>query len=101
MTDAGIDPSHANDFELDHIIPLALGGASRAAENLQLQAWEGADGAKRKDRIETKLHCLVCAEQVTLVLAQHEIADDWRAAYHHYGTVKCKRPKQQPVPEGN
>jgi hypothetical protein len=98
MLNAGIDPSHAKDFELDHNIPLALGGAPRAVENLQLHAWDGADGAKRKDRIEVKLQCLVCTEQVTLTAAQHEIAD-WQAAYHHYATVKCKRSKRQSVPE--
>jgi len=51
--------------------------------------WERTDGAKRKDRIEVKLHCLVCAEQV--IVAQHEIADDGQAASHHYEPVNCKR----------
>ncbi len=67
---AGIDASHASEYELDHIIPLAVGGAPRAVENLQLQPWEGTDGAKRKDRIEFKLQCLVCSGQVTLTAAQ-------------------------------
>ena len=96
---AGIDASHASEYELDHIIPLAVGGEPWAVENLQLQLWEGTDGAKRKDRIEKKLQCLVCTEQVTLVVAQHEIADDWQAAYHHYATLKCKHSKRRPVPE--
>jgi hypothetical protein len=60
---AGIDPSHASEYELDHIIPLAVGGEPRALENLQLQLWEGAGGAKRTDRIEVKLQYLVCTGQ--------------------------------------
>ena len=99
MEEAGIDPSRAKEFELDHIIPLAVGGEPRTLENLQLQAWEGTDGAKRKDRIEVKLQCLVCVGQVLLVVAPREIADDWQTAYHHYAKVKCKRPRQRPVPE--
>ncbi len=97
MEDAGIDRSRANEFELDHVVPLALGGEPWKLENLRLQPLAGTDGAKRKDRIEVKLQCLVCTEQVTLAVAQHEIADDWQAAYHHYATVKCKRPKRQPA----
>lgn len=42
-------------FELDHTIPLALGGHPRNLNNLMLQPWEGHDGAKRKDRLEVKL----------------------------------------------
>ena len=42
-------------FELDHIIPLALGGHPRNSRNLMLQVWSGHDGAKRKDRLEVKL----------------------------------------------
>lgn len=91
LREAGIDKSHMPDYELDHIIPLALGGHPRKLENLQLQPWEGPDGAKRKDRVEAKLHCLVCSGQVTLTDAQREISEDWQAAYHRYARVKCRR----------
>jgi len=56
---SGLDPITASDYELGHIIPLALGGHPRKMDNLQLQPWEEA---RRKDRIEVKLQCLVCAE---------------------------------------
>lgn len=91
MWAAGIDESRLPEFELDHIIPLALGGHPRKLDNLQLQSWEGEDGAKRKDRIEVKLQCLVCSGQVPLAEAQQEIGDDWPAAYRKYSTVKCRR----------
>jgi len=48
-------------YELDHIVPLALGGHPRNLHNLTLQPWEGPNGAKRKDRLEVKLQCLVCS----------------------------------------
>jgi hypothetical protein len=56
-------------YELDHIIPLAIGGHPRNLDNLGLQPWEEA---KRKDRIEVKLQCLVCAGQVALANAQRD-----------------------------
>jgi hypothetical protein len=55
---SGQDPSAAVGYELDHIVPLALGGHPQALDNLQLQPWPEA---KRKDRIEVKLQCLVCS----------------------------------------
>jgi hypothetical protein len=90
---AHMNPALAQTYELDHIIPLALGGHPRKVENLALQPWEGENGAKRKDRLEVKLQCLVCANQVTLREAQQEILEDWQAAYHKYAQVKCRRQR--------
>jgi hypothetical protein len=75
LRESGIDEAPISEYELDHIIPLAVGGHPRKLANLQLQPWEGHDGAKRKDRIEVKLQCLVCAGQVLLTDAQNEIAE--------------------------
>jgi cytochrome c-type biogenesis protein CcmH/NrfF len=86
-----LDPTLAQYYELDHIIPLALGGHPRNIDNLALQIREGENGANRKDQIEEKLQCLVCSGQVTLADAQHQIASDWQAAYHRYARVKCRR----------
>ena len=88
---AHMNPALAQTYELDHIIPLALGGHPRKVENLALQPWEGENGAKRKDRLEVKLQCLVCTNQVTLREAQQEIIEDWQVAYHRYAKVKCRR----------
>ena len=87
---AHMNPALARTYELDHIIPLALGGHPRKVENLALQPWEGENGAKRKDRLEVKLQCLVCSNQVTLREAQQEILEDWQAAYHKYAPLKCR-----------
>ena len=60
-------------FEVDHLIPLELGG-SNALANL----WpEAAPGFHDKDRVEDELHARVCSGRMTLEAAQREIAADW------------------------
>jgi hypothetical protein len=88
---AQLNPRLAQAYELDHIIPLTLGGHPR---NLALQIREGENGARRKDQIEEKLQCLVCSGQVTLATAQRDILEDWQAAYDRYARVKCQRRKE-------
>lgn len=51
-------------YELDHIVPLELGGSSMNPANLQLQTW---DRARIKDRLENRLHREVCAGDMPLV----------------------------------
>lgn len=94
MRQAGLDITHMREYELDHIVPLALGGCPDCENNLQLQPWDGPDGAKKKDRLEVKLQCLVCTGQVPLAQAQQDIFNDWQAAYHKYALLKCHRPKR-------
>ena len=38
-------------------------------------------GAHTKDRLENRLHKLVCSGTITLGEAQHEISTNWIAAY--------------------
>ena len=64
------------DFELDHRVPLALGGAPSEPRNLELQPW---DEAGEKDRIEACLSRAVCAGAITLDEARRRIWADWRA----------------------
>ena len=82
-------------YELDHVVPLDLGGHPRALDNLRLQLW---DEAKRKDRIEVMLQCFVCSGQVSLAEAQRQIIEDWQHAYHRWSTVRCMRDKSDPHP---
>jgi hypothetical protein len=77
-------------YELDHIIPVCLGGAPGDLSNLQLQAW---DEARRKDRVEIQACRCVCAGKVSLAEAQHDLATDWRAAYHKYAVMICRKPR--------
>jgi hypothetical protein len=66
-------------YELDHLIPLELGGASTVA-NLWPEPYAGTAGARAKDRVETRLHDQVCAGTLTLAEAQRAIAADWRTS---------------------
>jgi len=64
--------------ELDHLVPLELGGSSDA-HNL----WpEAGDIPNPKDKVENALHALVCApgKRLSLALAQRLIATDWTTA---------------------
>ena len=85
---AGLAHSDSSAYQLDHTLPLGLGGHPRKLANLRLQP---IHEAKRKDRIERKLQCLVCAGQLSLADAQHDILNDWQAALHRYARVKCQR----------
>ena len=87
-----LNPTLEQTYELDHIIPLALGGHPRSLDNLALRIREGENGLKRKDSVAMKLQCLVCSGQVTLATAQRDILEDWQAASQRYAGVKCRRP---------
>jgi hypothetical protein len=71
-------------FEVDHLVPLEIGGSNRRAnlwpESYLAKPWN----AHVKDRLEDWLHRQVCAGHLPLAQAQHEIATDWIAAYRRY-----------------
>jgi hypothetical protein len=71
-------------YELDHYVPLALGGHPRSKDNLWLQPWDGKWSARTKDRLERKLQVMVCAGRLSLKAARDAIRDGWRAAYRKY-----------------
>jgi hypothetical protein len=54
------------EYELDHIVPLDLGGAPLDRRNMQLQPWGEACNARQKDALEVKLSRMVCAGEITL-----------------------------------
>lgn len=84
MREQSLPNSEAAGLELDHRVALAVGGHPRALVNLQLQHWEGDDGAKRKDRLEKRLQTLVCAGTIPLGIAQSALYWDWQSAYSKY-----------------
>ncbi|MEO7117290.1 MAG: hypothetical protein ABIZ18_15725 [Caldimonas sp.] len=81
---AGLPTNDAIKYELDHFVPLAIGGHPRSEDNLWLQRWDGAWNARVKDRLEHKLKLMVCAGQITLSTARAAVQDDWHAAYRKY-----------------
>jgi hypothetical protein len=76
----GWDPATTRKYELDHLIPLELGGSNDAA-NLWPEPGGLEYGFARKDRLENALHRLVCTGQLDYREAQQAIAADWWAAY--------------------
>lgn len=77
--------------EVDHLIPLELGGSNRIS-NLWPERLDGEWNAHEKDELEGRLHRLVCAGKVDLETAQRAIATDWIAAYKEYA-LESKPPK--------
>lgn len=76
-------PQPPGTYELDHLIPLELGG-----DNSNVNLWpEPAlplPGFHQKDELENILHGLVCSGRLDLADAQAGIAADWVLMYHHY-----------------
>jgi len=70
-----------HEYELDHLIPLELGGCPDCETNLWPEPRNVFPGAKEKDEVEDYLHHKVCAGAISLAEAQHEIASDWYAVY--------------------
>lgn len=67
-------------YEFDHLVPRELGGADDE-RNLWPQPWPEA---RRKDRLENRLHRLVCAGTVSLGTAQRIFERDWTVGYDRY-----------------
>jgi hypothetical protein len=101
LRERDLPPTAAGHYELDHRIPLALGGHPRNLRNLELQPWDGAESARLKDRLERRLQVLVCKEQLRLDTAQRAIFNDWQEAYQTFvarssSTERAKRLGQTP-----
>ena len=69
--------------EVDHLIPLELGGSNRL-KNLWPEPYDIDWNAHVKDRLENRLHEMVCSGEIELHKAQKAIASDWIAAYKVY-----------------
>src|SRR5713101_7968165 len=79
----GLDRTSGH-FEIDHLNSLELGGAD-VAENLWPESYDTTPwNAHVKDKLEDRLHALVCAGKLPIEQAQRDIAKDWIAAYERY-----------------
>ena len=80
----GIARRRPGEFEVDHLVSLELGG-SNSIRNLWPESyWTRPINAHTKDRLENKLHKLVCTGKLDLSEAQKAIAQDWISAYKTY-----------------
>jgi hypothetical protein len=71
---------YARSIEIDHIISLELGG-SNAIANLFPEPGSGAASYHAKDRLENRLHSMVCSGSISLSAARRGIATNWRLLY--------------------
>lgn len=80
----GLVGVRTRDYEVDHLIPLSLGGSNDPA-NLWPQSRRSRPwNAGAKDALEGKLHELVCWGGFDLRAAQEAIRADWIAAYRRF-----------------
>ncbi len=79
-------------YEVDHLISLELGGSNEVT-NLWPEPYAGEWNAKVKDRLENRLHRLVCKGELPLATAQQAIAHNWVTAYQQY----CANPQDCPA----
>ncbi len=81
MAAYGFGGRSAANFELDHLIPLEVGGAPSDPRNLWPEPHSGAPDAYKKDVVENQLHDQVCSGQISLGRAQRDSLD-WVVQYH-------------------
>jgi hypothetical protein len=74
----GLAPkAYGRTLEIDHIVSLELGGSNDIA-NLYPEL---APGFHLKDRLENRLHDMVCSDQIGLRATQRQLAANWQALY--------------------
>jgi hypothetical protein len=86
MAEYGLPAGPHADFEIDHLIPLGIGGAD-GVRNLwpePRRTIEPEWNAEAKDRLEWKLRDLVCSGALDVREVQRAIADDWTEAYGRF-----------------
>jgi hypothetical protein len=85
-------------YEVDHLVSLEIGG-SNAITNLWPEHYYDPLGAHTKDRLENKLHELVCSGRLALAVAQTQEARNWISAYRRYvGTLPASLAPSSTAP---
>jgi competence protein ComEC len=87
-------PQPAGAYEVDHFIPLALGGSNDIA-NLFPEAAAPIPGFHEKDMVEVFLQEEVCSGRATLGAAQRQISSDWLAVYKNIPFEKIQQIKKK------
>ena len=77
----GIASHTTGEYEVDHFIPLEIGG-SNDPSNLFPEAAAPKPGFHEKDEVENYLHEQVCSSKLRLQDAQAEIVTNWITVYN-------------------
>jgi hypothetical protein len=85
MVAYGLNAQSQRSLELDHLIPLELGGAPQDIANLWPEPSSGNANSHMKDAVEHYLNSEVCRGTMQLADAQRQIATDWLAVYRGRG----------------
>jgi Excalibur calcium-binding domain len=96
----GMKPgSYGRAIEIDRIVSVELGG-SKSIANLYPEPGSGTANYHVKDRLEKKLHAMVCGGEITLSAARHGIASNWERLYTHvFGTSPAGTAPSQRKPK--
>lgn len=76
----GIHTHKTGAYEVDHFIPLEIGG-SNDISNLWPEAAAPEPGFHEKDIVENYLHEQICSGRMSIQQAQTEIITDWLKVY--------------------
>jgi len=96
----GLPPGTHPDYEIDHLIPLCLGGSDDPC-NLWPQprrSLEETWNAEAKDRLERLICNMVCDGQIDIAAAQEAFATDWIAGYQRYYEGRKRRQRWKLAP---
>ena len=76
--------TNPSNYEEDHLVPLEVGGDPTSVKNLFPQPWLTTWSAGKKDRLENKIHSLVCSGAITLATGQKVFMTNWILGYQKY-----------------
>ncbi len=80
----GYQDTNINHYQMDHLIPLSLGGHPTDPKNIWPQPLIAKWSARRKDYLEEVLHDKVCKGEIGLKAAQDLFRTNWIEAYKKY-----------------
>lgn len=89
------------DYEEDHLLPLELGGSPTSPLNLWPEPHAGGKyGSSAKDKVENAARAAVCAGQIQLATAQHQMIVNWENFGRKLGVFSSRTtaPPDAPSP---
>lgn len=78
------EDSNLKHYQMDHLIPLSLGGNPTDPKNIWPQVLVTKWSARRKDYLEEVMHDKVCKGELTLAEAQDVFRTNWIEGYKKY-----------------